>query len=113
MSKAEKPKYTKVIARCALLPSGEKRMLLTPYGETVYGNRPSVATFTEYLKAQIAESQVEILAKGLPMEATDDGFLEFYREAEGDIDLAIDSYCSTFKIDRDGKPLKVKEQEPK
>lgn len=59
-------------------------------------NRPAVVQATSYIQMKAAAGQVKVLHQEVPMEATDEGFLEHWKECKGDVPLAVESFMSTF-----------------
>ncbi len=61
-------------------------------------HRPGVITMSAFYQNRISRGHVEMLAK-LKDEATDPEFARYVAESDGDMQLAIASFTSTFGID--------------
>lgn len=69
-------------------------------GDEYHHDRPSVVSKTSFLDQNIARGQVELcIAEELPESATDAEWLKCYQAAEGDLELAIESFKSVLKDD--------------
>lgn len=111
MSTKQKVKLTKAIAICKKLKDGLDQILLTSKFEEVTSYKPSLVINDDFLQAKIQDGVVMTLAIGIPFEATNDEFMEYLKESEGDIDLAVDSFCSLYKIRPTGKIISAEELE--
>lgn len=65
--------------------------------DAVEHNRPCVVVATTYIQLKAAAGVVKILKQDLPDEANDADFAGFWAECEGDVDLAVESYVSSFE----------------
>ncbi len=79
--------------------------LLNSTLEPIHHNRPSVVVYTEFVSQQMAEGNLRVLARGLPMEATDFGFALALKGADGDVALAVPAYCAEFNLTTEGDIL--------
>lgn len=68
-------------------------------GETIEAFRPSVVTVTEFITDLVMKRLLKPVGFELPDTATDAEFERFYKDSDGDADLAIDSFLS--KMDQD------------
>jgi hypothetical protein len=63
----------------------------------IHARRPCVVNQCDFLQARISCGQVKLLGELKP-EATDHLFAEFWTEAAGDAELAVDSFLSTHGV---------------
>lgn len=81
-------------------------------------SRPTVVEATQFVNARAAAGQIRVIGDA-PDDADDADFLKFFKDSDGDVELAIDAYKSTFsapeetdveeKPKRRGRPPKVQE----
>lgn len=91
-----------------------KFALMDPSGAEIRSQRPTVCNRTGFIDQRVKLKQVEIVAEDLPAEATDLEFEAFWRECEGDFDLAVESYLAKLKKDLDDKEAeKAKKPAPR
>jgi hypothetical protein len=64
-------------------------------GQTLNANRPSVVSRSSFIDSRIALSQIVKVAD-VPDEVTDMDFENFWRDSDGDRDLAVASFLSQF-----------------
>lgn len=62
----------------------------------VEAERPSVIEMTAFMHHRSAVNQIQVIEKDLPEDATDENFLSFWKDAEGDEKLAVESFMSQF-----------------
>ena len=81
-------------------------------------SRPTVVEATSFVNARAAVGQIRIIGDA-PDGANDADFVKFFTESDGDVELAIESYRSTFSTEagveedkpkRRGRPPKVTEE---
>ena len=72
-------------------------------GDLISAHRPSVISKTPFVTARLGLDQVVIVAEVKP-EATDEEFAKHWKEANGDMDLAVESFLSQFGLDAEGEP---------
>ena len=70
--------------------------LYNPMGEQIHARRPTLVALDTFVQMQINVKKVEILLTGLSDEATDAEFAKFWTEADGDLELALESFRSAF-----------------
>lgn len=66
-------------------------------GSILPHNRPAVLESGAFLQQQLALGQLVVHASGLPDEATDAEWAEWWKSCEGDLALAIESFKSKFE----------------
>lgn len=72
-------------------------MLVDPYtGDQVRPHRPHVVTHTPFIETRIANKQLRLVNAEITDEATDEEFATFWAEAEGDRELAVESFVAKF-----------------
>lgn len=80
-------------------------------GDLVSAHRPSVVKKTSFITARLAIDQLKIVAE-VSDAATDEEFAKHWAEAEGDMDLAIQSFLSIYGVDEsvqaESKPSSTK-----
>ena len=74
-------------------------------GQTLQSSRPSVIARSGFIDARIALSQITKIAD-VPDQASDEDFADYWATSEGDRDLAIASYLSTFEQPAAPEPKK-------
>lgn len=67
-------------------------------GSIIPHNRPAVLESGAFLQQQLALGQLVVHASGLPDEATDVEWAEWWKSSEGDLALAIESFKSKFEV---------------
>jgi uncharacterized protein YfeS len=65
--------------------------------QEVAAERPSVVIMSNFMSLRVGLNQIKILGK-VSDKATDDEFLKFWRESEGDSALAVESFISAFEF---------------
>ncbi len=82
-------------------------------GQLIHSHRPSVAENSHFVQDRIGRDQVRVLGE-LKDEATDEDFVKYLEDAEGDLELAIDSFLSEFgkeTVETPGKRRRGKKSE--
>lgn len=80
-------------------------MLMDGRGNFVPTDRPAVLPVSPFVDERRGRAQLRILSDQLPDEANDAEWAEWWAEAKGDRDLAIESYVAKFAADEvDGEP---------
>jgi hypothetical protein len=74
-----------------------KPMVLVLAGGNMEAFRPSVVVYSDYVSARVASGVVDVQAGELPDSATDADYLKFYKESDGNEDLARDSFVESLK----------------
>lgn len=64
---------------------------------TIQADRPSVIEMTRFFESRVALDQIRVLGK-LKDEASDEEFVKYLAESEGDMELAVDSFLSAFGV---------------
>lgn len=87
-----------------------KFQLLLDNGEMVAANRPSIVSQSDYLQRFLDNGTVEKIDR-ISEKANDQDFAEYWNEANGDQDFAIQSYRSSLsgKTEEAQEPQKVSE----
>lgn len=67
-------------------------------GDELDAFRPSVVRQTPFINTRVGLNQVEIVAE-LKREATDAEYVRFLKEADGDFDVANESFLAVYGID--------------
>ena len=80
-----------------LVETTGKFMLMGEWGE-IPSQRPAVIKEHAFVQERIVSNQIKVLGK-LKDEATDADFLTYWKEAEGDAALAVESFLSAFGVD--------------
>jgi hypothetical protein len=73
--------------------------------QEIQATRPSVISPSHFFSERVSRNQINVLAE-LKDEATDLEFKKFLAESNGDMDLAVESFLSTFgaeKVSKKGK----------
>lgn len=76
-------------------------------GQLIRSHRPCVVENSHFIQDRIGRDQIRVLGE-LKAEATDADFASYFKEAEGDVALAIDSFLAEF-----GKEAPEKAEKPK
>lgn len=100
-------KATKTYKKCIVETTGNFELLdmsSIPMAN-IRENRPTVVIKTEFIDAQRAEGNLRVLAVGLPMEASDKEFGDFFNDSKKDKQLSIKSFCSKFKLNVEGEKI--------
>lgn len=80
-------------------------MLVDPHVRfEIPADRPSVAQPTPFIHDRAARGQIRILATDLPANTTDEDFLGFWMESDGEQELAVASYLSQFEVEEKPAP---------
>lgn len=74
-------------------------------GQSIQAVRPSVVPRSRFVDARIALSQIVKVAD-VPDDATDEEFASFWRDSDGDRELAIASFLSKFDPEAPKEPVK-------
>lgn len=69
-------------------------ILLHPQGQTVYHNRPTVVPDHQWVMVELGKNHLTILRR-LPDDANDQEWAKWWKECDGDRELAIESYASS------------------
>lgn len=77
--------------------TGNFQLLDGQSGDLISAFRPSVVTQTPFINARRGLRQIEIIAEDLPDDASDVEFAKHWQEANGDMELAVQSYVATFE----------------
>lgn len=89
-------------------------MLLDPNtGDAIDDVVPTLTVWTAFLEARTGLGQVRVLHRGFTEEATNKEWLDYLKESNGNLDLAIPAFVSAFGLqDTPGskKPAVVVEQ---
>lgn len=64
-------------------------------GQSIEANRPAVIDMTEFFGARAAIGQIRTLGT-LRDEATNKEWLQYWKESDGDRELAVESFLSAF-----------------
>jgi hypothetical protein len=72
-------------------------------GDLVSAHRPSVVSRTSFITARLAIGQLAILTE-VPDAAKDEEFAKHWKESDGDMELAVQSFISTFEQAEDDAP---------
>ncbi|TPJ51676.1 MULTISPECIES: hypothetical protein [unclassified Mesorhizobium] len=76
-------------------------------GQRIHARRPSVVENSHFIQDRIGRGQVRIIAELKP-EATDEDFVAYVKEAEGDMQFAIDAFMAEFGTEAVDQPVKKK-----
>ena len=101
MAKTEQRIYKK----CIVKTTGEFSLLDIYSMTDIRSNRPTVAVKTDFVDQQRDEKNLEIIAFDLPMDASDEEFGKWYLECGKDDNLAVDSFCASHALTREGKKI--------
>lgn len=81
-------------------------------GMVVEPFRPTVVPNSQYIAVLMAANKVELIAKDLDDDATDEEFEKFFKESDNKADLAIDSFVSKYstapKVEKGPAPTATK-----
>lgn len=84
-------------------------MLMSPADRfEIEPGRPYVVPQCTFIDTFAALGRVSVLKTDLPDSATDKDWEGFWTESEGNLDLAIDSFMSTFEVEKEEPALKGK-----
>lgn len=81
--------------------------LIEPMTRELLEEIPRVVHWSQFLESRTGKGQIKVLASDLPDEATDKEFQGFLDESDGDVDLAVEAYKSTFEMDEDEPELPI------
>lgn len=98
--KKEPPMITKAIVETV----GSFEYVDLATGSLAEGHRPSVVQMSPFIQTKINDGKIKLILGDLPKEANNKDFLTFWKESGGDIDLASQSYASTFGKTAEKKP---------
>lgn len=70
--------------------------LYSLHGVQIHSRRPTVAELDNFLQMSINVNKAEILLTGISDDATDVEFEKYWKEADGDVELALESFRSAF-----------------
>ncbi|MER8983964.1 hypothetical protein [Mesorhizobium sp. M0843] len=85
---------------------------LAHMGQRLRANRPGVVENTFFIQDRIGRGQIRVIAELKP-EASDDDFIGYVKESEGDMQLAIDAFLSEFGAEAVEPTVKKKRASPK
>ncbi|RUU74945.1 hypothetical protein [Mesorhizobium sp. M7A.F.Ca.MR.362.00.0.0] len=68
---------------------------LAHQGQRIHARRPSVIENSHFIQDRIGRGQVRIIGE-LKAEATDEAFVAYMKEAEGDMQFAIDAFMAEY-----------------
>lgn len=71
--------------------------LMDPNNGQEIEQKPSLIVHTQFVAVRVGLGEVKILVADVPEEATNAEFQKFIVEAEGDYELAIESFMSQYK----------------
>ncbi len=75
--------------------TGEFMLVDSSSGESIPSSRPAVITVSQFYNSRIALNQV-VKVSDVPDEASDEEFQKFWEDSDGDRDLAVASFLSSF-----------------
>lgn len=79
--------------------------------DAVPHDRPAVVLATTYIQLKAAAGALKILKQDLPDAAEDAEFAKYLAEAEGDVELAVESYISSIPSEDEApKPETAKQR---
>jgi hypothetical protein len=82
-------------------------------GDLISAHRPSVVKKTSFVTARLAIEQVKIVTE-VPDAATDEAFAKHWKDSDGDIDLAVQSFLATFEaVEGEAAPVPAKKTSAK
>lgn len=64
-------------------------------GQMIRAHRPCVIENSQFIQARTSAGQIRIIAE-LKAEATDEDFVQYWKEAKGDAQFAIDAFLAEF-----------------
>lgn len=64
--------------------------------EVMYNHKPCLVTNTDFVQALLVGGKIDVLAKDLPENASQEEFDTFLTESKGDVELAVASFISKF-----------------
>ncbi len=70
-------------------------------GDEVQPFRPSVVQHSSFIDTLIGSSKIKLIANDLSDEASDKEFALYYRESGKDVELAVESFLSSFAKPKD------------
>jgi hypothetical protein len=76
-------------------------------GQRILARRPSVVENSFFIQDRIGRGQVRVISE-LKEEATDEAFTSYVKEAEGDMQFAIDAFLAEFGAEAVEQPAKKK-----
>lgn len=89
-------------------------MLLDPVTrEIISCDRPYVVTYTPFFEARTGKGEIRILTNGLPDGAIDEEFVNFLKDSDGDVELAVAAFVSTMKPEPEPTPALKSKAPPK
>ena len=87
-------------------------LLEVSHSQEVPDGRPAVVLLTYFIHQHIGFGSLKSLAGDLPDEASDAEFAEFWKECDGNEELAVQSYMSKLSGLVEGEPAPFPEQFP-
>lgn len=78
--------------------TGPFLLVQTTTGMEVPYNRPCVILADGWFQNQVALGQVKTLSNPLPENETDADFLGYWKECDGDREMAVQSFLSQFEL---------------
>jgi hypothetical protein len=86
-------------------------LLMDPINQDVVSyDKPTVVTWSHFFEARAGKGQIKTLASNLPDEASNEEFQEYLKEADGKIELAVESFVSQFEEKEAVKPTPPKKE---
>ena len=80
-------------------------------GQLLPAHRPGVIISSNFVQTRIGANQIKVLGE-VKAEATDADFVSYLKEADGDHQLAIDSFLSEFGADNVGEKVSTSAKNP-
>lgn len=71
-------------------------MLIDPYTREYLETDPKLVRWTQFFEARTGKGEIEILASNLPDDASSGDFLDYLRDSDGQVDLAVSAFVSSF-----------------
>jgi hypothetical protein len=67
-------------------------------GDVVEWNRPSVVTWSSFLEGRAGARQIRVLNPHLKDETSDADFVQYLKDSDGKMDLAVASFLAEFAV---------------
>lgn len=99
--------------KCVVITTGDFG-LLSPLREAIRAHGQMTVVYdSPFVASQLADKKLQLVAKNLPPEASDDELMRCLKESKGKADLALNAFCALYGVKLDGSELGEHERELK
>lgn len=97
----------------AIVKTSKSIVLMDPLTKDVIEeHRPVLVNWTQFIQARVGQGEIVVLAGDLPSESSSEEFDEFWAASEGNEELAIESFLSSFGEPESEEKPKGKKKTP-